>query len=124
MDEFHEWMRKNEPVVMQIQPTPGTDEHGYGQLVKLLREKACVSHSVPAKSRPLTLLTVCCCELGDSRKGPAIAEPPYRAILAGPPWCSIPDQWNTRDPETSSAVGSRVAPGNPQQPTTSDAEPI
>ncbi len=48
-------MRKNQPVVMHIQPTPGADEHGYGQLVKLLREKACVSHSVPAKSRPLTL---------------------------------------------------------------------
>ncbi len=43
MDELHEWMRKNNPVVMQIHPTPGTDEHGYGQLVKLLRDKGCVS---------------------------------------------------------------------------------
>jgi hypothetical protein len=50
MDELHEWMRKHDPVVMQIQPTPGTDEHGYGQLVKLLRDKSCVSHGIPSKS--------------------------------------------------------------------------
>jgi hypothetical protein len=36
-------------VVMQVLPTPGTDEHGYGQLVKLLRDKSCVSHGVPSK---------------------------------------------------------------------------
>ena len=47
--ELHEWMRKHNPVVMHIQPTPGADEHGYGQLVKLLRDKGCVSHGVPSK---------------------------------------------------------------------------
>lgn len=50
MDELHDWMRKHNPVVMHIQPTPGTDEHGYGQLVKLLRDKGCVSHGVPSKA--------------------------------------------------------------------------
>jgi hypothetical protein len=49
LDELHEWMRKHGPVVMHVQPTPGTDEHGYGQLVKLLRDKTCVSHGVPSK---------------------------------------------------------------------------
>ena len=50
MDELHEWMRKHNPVVMHIQPTAGTDEHGYGQLVKLLRDKGCVSRGVYSKA--------------------------------------------------------------------------
>ena len=44
MEELYDWIRKNSPAVMQIQATPGTDEHSYGQLVKLLRDKGCVSH--------------------------------------------------------------------------------
>jgi hypothetical protein len=46
MDELHDWIDKNKPVVMHIRPTPGTDEHSYGQLVKLLRDKGCVSHTI------------------------------------------------------------------------------
>ena len=49
LEELHDWMRKHSPVVMQVQSTPGTDEHGYGQLVKLLRDKSCVSHGVHLK---------------------------------------------------------------------------
>ncbi|KAI9510732.1 hypothetical protein F5148DRAFT_1332188 [Russula earlei] len=40
MDEFQEWIRKTNPAIMQIHPAPGTDEHHYGQLVKLLRDKS------------------------------------------------------------------------------------
>src|SRR6266852_5216679 len=50
MEELQDWMRRHDPVVMHVQPTPGTDEHGYGQLVKLLRDKSCVSHGVHSKS--------------------------------------------------------------------------
>jgi hypothetical protein len=42
MQELQEWTRKNNPVMMQIRPAPGTDDHNYGQLVKLLREKGYV----------------------------------------------------------------------------------
>jgi hypothetical protein len=31
---------------MQIQAAPGTDEHNYGQLIKLLREKGYVRYPV------------------------------------------------------------------------------
>ena len=44
IDELHDWIRKNDPVVMDIEPTPGTDGPGYEQLVKLLRDKNCVRH--------------------------------------------------------------------------------
>lgn len=50
MDELHDWMRRHEPVVMHVQATPGTDEHGYGQLVKLLRDKSCVRHGASSKA--------------------------------------------------------------------------
>ncbi|KAN0120893.1 hypothetical protein V8E52_004162 [Russula decolorans] len=56
-DELHEWMRHS-PVVMQIQPTPGTDEHGYGQLVKLLGYKSCYAIAgweIPGKGHSMNL---------------------------------------------------------------------
>ena len=42
MGEFQEWIKKTKPVIMRILPAPGTDEHNYGQLVKLLRDKGYV----------------------------------------------------------------------------------
>jgi hypothetical protein len=42
MGEFQEWIKKTKPVIMRIQPAPGTDDHHYGQLVKLLRDKGYV----------------------------------------------------------------------------------
>jgi hypothetical protein len=44
MDDLDAWISKNNSVVMDIDPTPGTDEPSYRQLVKLLRDKNCVSH--------------------------------------------------------------------------------
>jgi len=41
-EEFQEWVKKTNPVVMHIKPILGTDEHNYGQLVKLLRDKSYV----------------------------------------------------------------------------------
>jgi hypothetical protein len=43
MDKLNEWIRKNDPVVMDIRPTSEMDLNNYGQLVKLLRYKNCVS---------------------------------------------------------------------------------
>jgi hypothetical protein len=39
MDELQDWIKKTNPVITRIQPAPGIDDHSYGQLVKLLREK-------------------------------------------------------------------------------------
>jgi len=44
MDELQDWIKKTDPVLTRIQPAPGTDDHSYGQLVKLLREKNYVGH--------------------------------------------------------------------------------
>jgi hypothetical protein len=44
MDKLNDWIRKNEPVVMQIRPTSEMDLDSHGLLVKLLRCKNCVSH--------------------------------------------------------------------------------
>ena len=55
-DELHLWVRKYNPVAMHIQPTAETDEHGYERLVRLLRDKGCVSHGVSSKPCLLTLL--------------------------------------------------------------------
>jgi mediator of RNA polymerase II transcription subunit 25 len=41
MDDLDAWISKNNSVVMDIDPTPGTDEPSYRQLVKLLRDKNC-----------------------------------------------------------------------------------
>ena len=49
MDELHDWMRKYSPVETHIQPTAGTNGHGCGQLVKLLRDKGCVGRLGSAK---------------------------------------------------------------------------
>jgi hypothetical protein len=46
LNEFHEWIKKTDPAIMQIQAAPGTDEHNYGQLIKLLREKGYVRYPV------------------------------------------------------------------------------
>jgi hypothetical protein len=43
MDKLNDWIRKNDPVVMHIRPTSEMDLNSYGQLVKLLRYKNCVS---------------------------------------------------------------------------------
>ena len=43
MDKLNDWIRKNDPVVMDIRPTLEMDLNSYGQLVKLLRYKNCVS---------------------------------------------------------------------------------
>lgn len=55
MDEFHDWIKKTGPVVMQIQAAPGTDEHNYEQLVKLLREKSFVGHRCSRRAVPSRL---------------------------------------------------------------------
>ncbi|KAH9959667.1 hypothetical protein BC827DRAFT_1384663 [Russula dissimulans] len=39
-EDFQEWLKKTNPVIMYIKPVPGTDEHNYVQLVKLLRDKS------------------------------------------------------------------------------------
>ena len=44
IDKLNDWIRKNDPVVMHIRPTSEMDLNSYGQLVKLLRYKGCVSH--------------------------------------------------------------------------------
>ena len=49
MDELNDWMRKYSPVVTHIEPTTGTNGHGCGQLVKLLRDKDCVGRLGSAK---------------------------------------------------------------------------
>jgi len=64
MQELQDWTRKNNPVIMQIRPAPGTDDHNYGQLVKLLREKGYVGRLICPPSCPLTFLTVCHCGVG------------------------------------------------------------
>ncbi|KAF8501473.1 hypothetical protein F5888DRAFT_1233662 [Russula emetica] len=77
MDKLYDWIRKNDPVVMDIRPTSEMDLNSHGQLVKLLRYK-----------------NLCHCGLGDSRKGP-LDESSHCPICTGPPWCSIPDHWDT-----------------------------
>ena len=42
MDEFQDWIRRTNPVVMQIRPASMTDDPSYGQLVQLLRTKGSV----------------------------------------------------------------------------------
>jgi hypothetical protein len=42
IQELQDWIRENDPVIMQIKPAPGMDDHNYGQLAKLLREKGYV----------------------------------------------------------------------------------
>lgn len=49
MDKLHDWIGKNDPVVMHIRPTSEMDLNSYGQLVKLLRYKGCVSHQYTVK---------------------------------------------------------------------------
>ena len=44
MEELQDWIKKTNPVITRIQPAPGTDDHTYAQLVKLLREKNYVGH--------------------------------------------------------------------------------
>jgi len=61
MEELYDWIRKNSPAVMQIQATPGTDEHSYGQLVKLLRDKGCYAVAgweIPGKGQRTTNLLI------------------------------------------------------------------
>jgi hypothetical protein len=50
MDKLDDWIRKNDPVVMRIRPTSGMDLNSYGQLVKLLGYKSCVSHQYTIES--------------------------------------------------------------------------
>ncbi|KAH9160781.1 hypothetical protein EDB89DRAFT_845017 [Lactarius sanguifluus] len=40
MNEFQEWIKKTQPVLMKVQAAPGADGHNFGQLVKLLRERS------------------------------------------------------------------------------------
>jgi hypothetical protein len=97
MDELYDWMRKHSPAVTHIEPTPGTDGHSCGQLVKLLKDKSCVGRFVLLNlvlSCYLTFLTVCCCGLEDPGRGPLYDEPSHSAILARPPWRSIPNHWD------------------------------
>lgn len=55
MDKLKDWITKNDPVVMHIRPTSEMDLNSYGQLVKLLRYKGCVSHHYTFES-PSNLL--------------------------------------------------------------------
>lgn len=43
VDELEDWIKRTNPVMMQLRPLSGTDEHNYGQLVRLLKEKGYVS---------------------------------------------------------------------------------
>ena len=43
IDKLNDWIRKNDPVVMDIRPTSEMDLNSYGQLVKLLKFMNCVS---------------------------------------------------------------------------------
>jgi hypothetical protein len=54
MNELQEWMKRTQPVLMRVQAAPGTDEHGYGQLNKLLRERGFVSRRRFPLGHPLT----------------------------------------------------------------------
>ncbi|KAI9454567.1 hypothetical protein BJY52DRAFT_720687 [Lactarius psammicola] len=42
MNELQEWMKKTQPVLMRVQAAPGTDDHNFRQLIKLLRERNCL----------------------------------------------------------------------------------
>ena len=44
MDKLDDWIRENDPVVTHIRPTSEMDLNSYGQLVKLLTYKSCVSY--------------------------------------------------------------------------------
>lgn len=50
MDKLDDWIRKNDPVVMRIRPKSVMDLNSYGQLVKLLEYKSCVSHQYTVES--------------------------------------------------------------------------
>ncbi len=43
MGELQEWVKKTKPVLMRVQAAPQTDDHSFGQLVKLLRDRSYVS---------------------------------------------------------------------------------
>ena len=49
MAELHVWMRKYSPATTLIEPTPGTDGHSCGELIKLLKDKGCVGRLCSAK---------------------------------------------------------------------------
>ena len=95
MDELQDWIKKTNPVITRIQPAPGTDDHNYGQLVKLLREKNYVGP--PMSPRQVVLLPfwiVCRCRVGDRRPWPVDDEPSHRAVAGFPARCSISDHWD------------------------------
>jgi hypothetical protein len=43
MNELQDWMKRTQPVLMRVQAAPGTDDHSFVQLVKLLRDRSYVS---------------------------------------------------------------------------------
>ena len=43
LDDLRNWIKKTNPMVVQIRPALGTNDYNYKQLVKLLREKGYVS---------------------------------------------------------------------------------
>ncbi|KAI9450141.1 hypothetical protein BJY52DRAFT_1304125 [Lactarius psammicola] len=68
MNELQEWMKKTQPVLMRVQAAPGTDDHNFGQLVKLLRERSYVGRpSALPLGHPLTLCLFDSTQLRDGR---------------------------------------------------------
>ena len=55
MNDLQDWIKRTHPVLMRIQPAPGTDDHGFGQLTKLLRDRSVVSPRWRLRAFPLTL---------------------------------------------------------------------
>ena len=123
MNELQEWMKRTQPVLMRVQAAPGTDDHNFGQLVKLLRERSYVSrgHVVGVSHiPPLTLFmrSVRSYGMGDPRHGPHHDEPSHRAIFAGPARCCVPRLWYARTAQASrAAAGLLRAPGDLQLAT-------
>ena len=113
MNELQEWMKRTQPVLMRVQPAPGTDDHGFGQLVKLLRERSFVSLLRFHSAILSRFEAVCSYGMGDSRHGSDHDEPSHRAILARPARCSVSDLWDARDAETPGATASRPHYGAP-----------
>ena len=67
--EFRDWVEKSNPVMMQVRPAPGTNDHSYGS--GHLGERPCRSSMLPP-GYPLTPLTVWLYWIGDSRHGPVL----------------------------------------------------
>jgi hypothetical protein len=97
MNELQEWLKRTQPVLMRVQPTPGTDDHGFGQLVKLLRERSFVSRSSFDPGILSRFETVRNYGMGDPGHRTDHDEPAHRAILGRPARCCVSCQWHARN---------------------------